>query len=343
MFDFTKEVVINNKNFEVVESPAGKKMRVHGGGEYFSQYIVSQKVYKTMARDAKLATLAIDADGLVSAISNDQKHFSLNIELTLDKDARGDWASAVYYFKNPMLIDAYAASWADAGDELYKLLSAVLTDYKFVHVLHGEFDAAFAAELGVEGYDPAKVYVVGADCHVKVRKVSVIEYNCDSRCEGTSEEPSVIYSGKASLAPEYMAYTDNVVEFGTYNYLLQNLRMPTYENYRFTSPAAVEMPMVGAKYVQFTFLYCVPRPGLGGLSVAGQYNHSTTTHVFFVEESVAGDFEAMFASMVPVVSTSEIETDPGHDAHTDSALHEPGYDNVGGADVVDGDAGETTI
>lgn len=292
MFDFTKEVVINSKNW----AEANGKYRVHGGGNYDPKYVVDSKIFKTPAQVGSLAVLAIDAKAMVAALSGVEKHFTLNIEIGLDRDARGDWSSAVFYFKKPMVVDAFASSWVNEGEELGKLLKAVLTDYKFVHVLNGAADAEFANELGIADYDAEKVYVVGSDYNVKVRKVSVFEYVCDTRCTGASEEPSVVFVGRPEDAPEYMVYTPNVVEFGTYDYLLHNLRMPTYENYRFTSPAAVEMPMPGTDYVQYTFMYCVPRPGLGGLSVAGQYNHSVTTHVFFVASGIAAEFEEEWAS-----------------------------------------------
>lgn len=353
MFDFTKEVVINSKSFRVVEGATGPKVQIHGGGDYYGKYFVSQQVYKTDAREGELAVLKIKAYDLVSALTSEAKHFTLNIELGLDRDARGDWASAVYLFKKPMVVDAYASNWSDAPADskagkyaynLGKLLSAVLTDYKFVYVFTA--DDVIPEEFGVEAPAKGEVLVVGSDCHVKVRKVSVYEYNCEVRCEGSSEEPVTIYAGRPEDAPAWVEYKPNVVEFGTYNYLLHNLRLPTYENYRFTSQAAVEMPIAGAKYVQYCFLYCVPRPGLGGLSVAGQFNHSTTTHVFFVKEDLAADFEAMFANIVPVVSTTKMDIEhPDNTPHVEPILPDAGFANVGGNavgdGVTDGDGGET--
>lgn len=316
MFDFTKEVVINSKNWAAVEGATGKKFRVHGGGDYHAKYVVSGEIYKTAPQKGELAVLKIDADALVGAMTSEAKHFALNIELGLDRDARQDWTSAVYLFKKPMKVDAYAANWDDNGKELSKLLKAVLTDYKFVHVLFGDEDAAFAEEIGVADYDASKVNIIGSDYNIKVRNISVCEYRCDVRCEGSSEEPVDVYAGRPEDAPAWAEYKANAVEFGTYNYLLHNLRMPTYENYRFTSPAAVEMPMAGAEYVQYSFLYCVPRPGLGGLSVAGQFNHSTTTHVFFVKSDLAQDFEealkGLEVNIKDVFVKNEATDDEGH-------------------------------
>lgn len=86
-----------------------------------------------------------------------------------------------------------------------------------------------------------------------------------------------------------MTKVDNVAGFGTYEYLIHNHRLPTNANWRFASPAAVEMPKVGGKYAQYTFEYTVPRR-IGGLSVAGQRNESTTIHTFYVLDGL--DFVA---------------------------------------------------
>ena len=73
------------------------------------------------------------------------------------------------------------------GSMIQTDILSVLTDYKFVHVLTSA-DEAFAAELGVEGLEDGKVYVVGGDYNVNVRRVKVLDYRCDARCANSSEE-----------------------------------------------------------------------------------------------------------------------------------------------------------
>lgn len=267
MFDFTKEVVINSADkFDVVAAhdnvPA--KFRVHGGGEYFGKYVVEGNVYKTEPKAGNPFKLKLTP---VSVKSGDVQYC---IELGLDRgDARGDWGSAMYYFKKPLLI---TVSKEATADDIANAFRKVGSGYGMINV--------------PEHKGASEVTINGGDDKIKVRGVKV--YNIDG--DNVNEI-------KVSEGTEY-TYTENVVEFGTANYLLHNLRMPTYENYRFTSPAAVEMPVAGSEYVQYTFLYCVPRPGLGGLSVAGQTNHSTTTHVFYVAKGAVADaFEAAIANV----------------------------------------------
>ena len=317
MFDFTKEVVINSKNFEAYNGERGIKFRVHGGGDYFGKYFVENSVYKTMPKQGRLAVLEIDATGLAGLATNG--HISLNIELGLDRDARADWGSYVWYFKKPMVVDLFVEGWtADtAADHLSKALGHVLTDYKFVHVLTAA-DQAFATELGIGDLENGIVYVVGGDFNVCVRRVKVVDYRCDVRCANSSEEAFDVVNSVAKHVAAPFKYTSNVVEFGTYNYMLHNLRMPTYENWRFTSQASVEMPIAGAEYVQYTFMYCVPRPGLGGLSVAGQYNHSVTTHVFFVKSDLVADFEEALKELDVNIKDVDVKGEGAdHDNHND--------------------------
>lgn len=252
MFDFTKEVVINSED-QIRKTGDDSVFEVHGGGRYFKKNIVGNKVYVTYAQSGNPFELSFAP---VAATEGDVQYC---IELGLDRgDARGDWGSAMYYFKKPLLI---TVSYKATAEEIAKAFASVGSGYGMV-----------SAEVSGN-----KVVIKGGDDKIKVRGVKVLNIVGDTVTELDLDWKT--------------GYAANKVEFGTANYLLHNLRMPTYENYRFTSPAAVEMPIAGSKYTQYVFLYCVERPGLGGLSVAGQTNHSTTTHVFFVNEAVASKFE----------------------------------------------------
>lgn len=282
MFNFQKEVILNdvsklvriaNETNEggdiVVSDRMAKKMLVHGGGEYFGKYIVEGKVYRTLPVQAVNAIITLDPVELQKINS---KHIQILIELGLDNDYRGDFGSALWYFRKPILVDLDPS--LITADSLVKAFNTVIpVEYRFLEVKK----------------NAGKVELTGADSYIKVRNVVITEYVCAERCEGISEEPSVVAKMSYDKAAaeykigDYGTVTLNSAEFGTYNYLLHNLRLPTYANLRFTSPAAPEMPMQGVNYVQYSFAYCVPRGiNFGGMSVAGQMNHSVTLHTFFV-------------------------------------------------------------
>ena len=310
MFNFQKEVVINSLDKAVMVKPGGdekkgtpkidKKVRFLDGGEYFTKYIVDNKIYYTQPIEGKNFELRIHPDEKLQG-----QHIQILIELGLDGDYRGDYGSALYYFRKPILVDVVLPnSRQGAADALAKAIqAAVPSEYEFVDASHQYNNDDDAVIKGVDSYQ-------------KVRRVVISIYTCDERCEGSSEELVTFMdlSGKALTdesattveTHKYISYTPNNVEFGTYDYVLHNLRLPTYENLRFTSPSAPEMPIKGKSYIQYSFAYCVPRTMLGGVSAVGQTIHSTTLHTFYVLKDLKTDFENLFDETDPKPDFEEL-------------------------------------
>lgn len=99
--------------------------------------------------------------------------------------------------------------------------------------------------------------------------------------------------------------------FGTFEWIMRNLRLPTAEQTRWNALYQDDRPMVGATYTQYTLEYCENRGILGGDAV-GEETKSVTTHVFFVNQAVKTQFEAALtaADITPLAPTAEaVETD----------------------------------
>lgn len=99
--------------------------------------------------------------------------------------------------------------------------------------------------------------------------------------------------------------------FGTFEWIMRNLRLPTAEQTRWNALYQDDKPMVGATYTQYTLEYCENRGILGGDAV-GEETKSVTTHVFFVNQAVKNQFEAALtaAGITPLAPTAEaVETD----------------------------------
>lgn len=99
--------------------------------------------------------------------------------------------------------------------------------------------------------------------------------------------------------------------FGTFEWIMRNLRLPTAEQTRWNALYQDDRPMVGATYTQYTLEYCENRGILGGDAV-GEETKSVTTHVFFVNQTVKAQFEAALtaADITPLAPTAEaVETD----------------------------------
>lgn len=254
MFDFQKEVVLNSlddvKDF-------GATVRVDGM-LYKKEYMGD--VFKTVAVDGTPAKLVINVAEANAAVSNMMQFV---IELGLDNDYRGDFGSVLYYFRKPVVVTLNKDT--SAADVAKAFKKAGFVDYKL-------YDVEVSGDV---------VTLTMSDNYITVRKAEVKDVVCSLNCNENMEvtETAIVYNLK-----DAEVYTPNVVGFGTYEYMIHNLRLPTHANIRFASPAEVEMPVKGGKYTQFSFEYTVPRR-LGGLSVAGQKTESTTIHTFFVLES----------------------------------------------------------
>ena len=282
MFDFQKEVVLNSldsvKKFE-------NGFRVDGM-LYKNKHV--GPVYKTEAVDGAKAKLVINLATAKSAVTNVMQFV---IELGLDNDYRGDFGSVLYYFRKPIVVTMDKES--DVATVAKAFEKAGVVDYKLYNVYTAE------SEDKPEGVNPGEndIVLVMSDNYITVRKAEVMDLVCDSNCG--SDQMQVSKKAHTFDLKDSSVYTKNNVGFGTYDYMIHNLRLPTYANIRFASPAESEMPVKGGKYTQYSFEYTVPRR-LGGLSVAGQKTESTTIHTFFVLNSGSNiaDFEALLPRLI---------------------------------------------
>lgn len=109
----------------------------------------------------------------------------------------------------------------------------------------------------------------------------------------------VIKSAKPADDPEYDAentITQGKAGFGTYSNIIYDLRLPTMEARRFAGINQEELPIPGALYNQYTIKYCKYR-GILGSDVVGSPSKSLTTHVFYVNQAIADEFEAALANI----------------------------------------------
>lgn len=296
MFDFQKEVVLNSldsvKKFE-------NGFRVDGM-LYKNEYV--GPVYKTEAVDGAKAKLVIDLDAVKGSadVKNVENVMQFVIELGLDNDYRGDFGSVLFYFRKPIVVTMDVNS--DAATVAKAFEKAGVVDYKLYNV-------------SVEGN---KITLEMADNYITVRKAEVMDLVCDGACGEVGQVSKLAYTFDLKNSS---VYTKNNVGFGTYDYMIHNLRLPTYANIRFASPAESEMPVKGGKYTQYSFEYTVPRR-LGGLSVAGQKTESTTIHTFFVLSTKAANFEKFLDKVTIKSVTTKDENDKVSFDHTSTEMHE---------------------
>lgn len=86
--------------------------------------------------------------------------------------------------------------------------------------------------------------------------------------------------------------------FGTYSYILRNIKLPTMEHLRAFAPKQNEMPIPGAVYNQYTIEYCVNRGTLGTNAVGDQVT-SVTHIVLFVKNDLDTKFKTALETIQP--------------------------------------------
>ena len=304
MFNFQKEIVINDPSKVVFikkgseGAKIGDKIRVNGGEvDYYVKYIDNGKIYKTAAVDAKNGEVKLQVSDIKLEAG---EHMQIRLELGLDGDYRGDFGSALYYFRKPILVDIDSADKDKVAEALNKVSVSCerLFEAKGVAATTGE---------DPDKKDASYVNIVFADPAIKLRKGAIIVF-----AGGELDEVKKTIEVKMSQK--------NIPGVGTYEYVLHNLRMPTSANYRFNSPNAEEMPIKGQKYTQYSFSYTVPRPGLGGVSAAGQQINSTTVHTLFVagtldDKVFTGDTGAKTGLEVVTLEAEEV-SEPSKDIVT---------------------------
>ncbi len=110
--------------------------------------------------------------------------------------------------------------------------------------------------------------------------------------------------------------------FGTYQWLLHNLRLPTTMRTRVFAMNSDETPIPGAKYNEYIIHYCVNR-GILGTNAVGDMVKSMTTHVFYVNQTVSEQFEQALLTIAPnegIIATVKADKgiQPGSSTDEDS-------------------------
>ena len=136
------------------------------------------------------------------------------------------------------------------------------------------------------------------------------ETTCDS-CIGEYLPTVDILNNKVGSKNAAVIVTEGVMPFATGQWLIENLRFPTYPNIRWAAVGAEDRPIPGVVYVQYSFAYDSPRPQFGGLSGVGQKVEAVTRHIYYVPEALATEFEDAFEDLgVEIVETYPEITDP---------------------------------
>lgn len=304
MFDFFKEVIINSDTLPVEEgidaagnafkrfyaltpttpaeaigadpanyrAPKEGVLRVLRCADYVKSALKDSKVYKTAGRKGKVAEVEINLAPLADNVTEPMQYRIL-VDISLENRYYSDYKYPWSEFHKPIIAEFEvtpgmdATAIAEAAKKSLKLY--IPSDYKYAVAMLPE-----AGKLVLRCSDPYQVI-----------KAVKIQYLSEEGCMHGCANP--VYYDKAVE----VNITKNIAPFGTGEWLVENLRFPTYPNLRYAGVNDDEKPVAGALYTQFAFEYVSPRRGLHGQGTVGQALVSVTHHVFYVLDSLVAEFE----------------------------------------------------
>lgn len=316
MFNFTTTTVINSAK----DYTTGKDRWI-GTAADDSQNIVGSlnvlrvmnfkapnvtAIYKAVANDPQMAKVTFSFTG-ITANEGDQLRLSVYIGLRqASQDSR--YSNDLILKGKPFTVDFIWKS--DAAETVKNLVNTINKYMVFVYgskLLNVSYSGAFLTieatseyqifrKLDIEKLDAKDYFNMGSYKTVKALD-SITKKDSNKGVKDTEEG---YFVGKEG--------------FGTYSYVLHNLRIPTPANTRAFRVYEDEAPIVGARYNQYTIHYCTDRGQLG-LNAVGDTVKSVTTHVFFVNQNVATSFEQALAKIgtaveVPKAASSSKSAEP---------------------------------
>lgn len=298
MFQFTTTNVINsNKDYttgkplwsaQEADSDKPASFNVKRVSKFLGPNVVS--IYKAEANDPEMAKVTVDLSQ-ISGIDGESYRLSVYIGLT-QASQESRYANDLILKGKPFTVDfVWKTSAADVAKNLVKIIN------KYAVMVYGE-------KLLNVSYSGAYLTIEAVNEYQRFRKVNIEkfdkdayfgrgEYNAVRTLEDLSEQ-----SSNAALTGTVEGYFVGKEGFGTYSYLLHNLRIPTPMRTRAFGVNLDENPIIGAKYNQYTIHYCADR-GVLGTNAVGDTVKSVTTHVFYVNQSVASEFEEALTKIAP--------------------------------------------
>ena len=311
MFQFTTTNVINsNKDLTTgkplwsVQEAAGDKpasLHVKRVNKFIATNIVA--IYKAEAHDAENAKVTLDFSQ-VNGTAGDV--FRLHIYVGLSQASQSSlYANDLQWKGKPFSVDfVWGTSAADTVTKLVKTINkyaAMVYNKKMLNVTNSGTYITIEATDEYQRFRFVNVEKFDADAYHGMG-----EYNIVRSLDDLTEADS-----NAEVTAKAEGYFQGKEGFGTYPFLLHNLRLPTYARNRWLALNQDETPIVGAKYNQYTIYYCVNR-GILGDNAVGDLVKSRTTHVFYVKQDLATDFEAALAKVGTVITINKVGTpDPG--------------------------------
>lgn len=277
MFDYTKETILNSVTDKNVQAITGL-LRIFRVGEYKVDYkstnIADGKVYKAKGTEGTKATATITAIAGNSG-SNGGK-YRVTVNMKNNSKFYADYATAVWKFQKPIYAEFTVVG--DSTDNTAALMATKIANA--IKLALPENNKYITVTV-----DNDNVIITATDATDMFESVVIEKYEPNSVLP--SEGQYVVSTVVGTIAK-----TDNKVPFATGDWLIENLRFPSYPNTRYNSINGDEKPVPGQLYTQYSFHYIAERKNLSGIGSVGQRLVSITNHVFYIPSTLEATFEA---------------------------------------------------
>lgn len=277
MFDYTKETILNSVTDKNVQAITGL-LRIFRVGEYKVDYkstnIADGKVYKAKGTEGTKATATITA--VAGNSGSNAGKYRVTVNMKNNSKFYADYATAVWKFQKPIYAEFTVVG--DSTDNTAALMATKIANA--IKLALPENNKYITVTV-----DDDDVIITATDATDMFESVVIEKYEPNSVLP--SEGQYV-----ASTVVGTIAKTDNKVPFATGDWLIENLRFPSYPNTRYNSINGDEKPVPGQLYTQYSFRYIAERKNLSGIGSVGQRLVSITNHVFYIPSTLEATFEA---------------------------------------------------
>lgn len=306
MFQFTTTTVINSNNdyttglelWSAQEAADGKpaSLNIKRHLNFKKPNVVS--ITKAEYTEPKFAKASLD----ISKLGVTEGNFRIAMYIKLAQSSANSYYANDLVFKGKPLYVEFVWKKNEEAATVAKRIKDTVKKFMLM---------VYEKDLVKISVDGTKVIIEGIDEYQRFARVDIEEFvkPADTPMFGGYEVIKSALTEEHVDDPEYdkdFTIEQGVEGFGTYQWILKNLRLPTAARTSWTAINADEVPIIGAQYNEYIIRYCVNRGIMGGDAV-GEVTKSLTTHVFYVNKNVASLFEGALAKIAPAAG---IETVP---------------------------------
>lgn len=333
MFQFSTSTLVNSlKDFSTGEPLITVKddtVYVKHQGTYKIDKDHKICAYKALGHEAVLDTIDLSKITGITAgatANGEDKVYRLALYIRSVGNADPLFANAFVFKGKPFYVEFTVPSGKTPKVELVKNLNkyqnvvldkAVLKPAKTLAQLQNAVPGVDSKTTGVDArpkQDLSDVaYLVAANPYMRITDAKVQEFN------PTTEQFKDILDLKATSG----AVLTGKPGFGDYENMEKDYRLPTGANLRWKRPMADEVPTPGVIYDQYTIHYLVNRGQIAGLGGVGQQITSETTHVFWVNHTLASQFETLMKSADPAMEFIDTDAQNADTTKTTGIALEP--------------------